>query len=154
VRASKLGFVMVGASSMRRFVFAQLLSVAAWIVGMGVVPGASPQRSTDDDDRAVISAILEHTIRPQVDRANGNSTPVPPLFVFNRSVAICKGAPAEHPCVWLDQIEFLADSSGAGFFPPRDQVIKSDAILRELIESFKSRNQVSRPLPRLKERGA
>jgi hypothetical protein len=105
----------------------------------------SSQGSTDDDDRAVILAILEHTIRPEVARANGGATPAPPLFVFNRTTAICKDVPEfEYPCVPPSVIEGLRNANS-----PASEAIQSDLIRRELIESFESRNQTSHALPRL-----
>jgi hypothetical protein len=135
----------MGEESMRQFVFANAFLLVAFGVGIAVRMDGSSQRSTDDDDRAVILAILEHTVRPDVARANGSATPVPPLFVFNRTTAICTDVPEfKYPCVQRSVIEALRDGDS-----PATRAIESDLIRRELIEAFESRNQTSHALPRL-----
>jgi hypothetical protein len=134
---------------MHAFVFAHVFSIVAGSVGVVFATDASFQLSRDNDDRPVILAILEQAVRPRAARESARATPVPPLFVFSRTSAMCKDAQEiGHRCVPLDEIEVVRDG-GPAFDRPLEQVIESSLIRRELIESFKSRNQTSHALPRL-----
>jgi len=103
----------------RRKLHAQLSTAVAISVAAVL---AAPQPATDDDDRAIILAIIEHTIRPNIVRANGQAIPVPPVFVFDRTTTICTDvAVGEYPCVDRSLIEWLRSGNR-----PAPQEIQSE----------------------------
>jgi hypothetical protein len=134
-----------------RVMFLQLVLTAAFGIGADIQKAGTVQRSTSDHDRAVVLAVLEHTVRPGVARAHGRTTPVFPLYVFNLTAPICKDAPDGYPCAPLEEIDVLRNHLAA-FDPPLEQVLASDTIRRELIESFKAINRNRQRLPRLLSR--
>ena len=132
--------------------FVRLVSLLVSIVGMTIVLEAHLPQSTDDDDRAVFAAILEQSVRPFVAAENGSVRPLPPLFVYKRSAALCNERPQfEYLCIPLSDIEFLAEGFGRVFSRYDDSGLEAAGL--ELIEAFKKRNQSSYALPRLKESG-
>jgi hypothetical protein len=77
--------------------FLQLLW-AAVSIGAGISNAGAVQRSTGGDDRAVLVAVLEHTVRPGIALAHGGATAPLPLYVFDQTAPVCTEAPDGYPC--------------------------------------------------------
>jgi hypothetical protein len=129
--------------------FLQLLW-AAVSIGAGIQNAGAVQRSTSGGDRAVLLAVLEHTVRPGIALAHGRATPPLPLYVFDQTAPVCKDAPDGYPCAPLDEVEVLRNR--VAFEHRLEHVLASDTTRRELIEAFTAINRNRQRLPRLPAR--
>jgi len=122
-----------------------LLSIVLLDRGASGAAADSRLGASDGDDRAVIAAVLDHTVRRDGGR-QAMTTP-PPIFVFDRSSRLCKDAEPKSACVPLDEVDGIFNGSEPVFTQSPDDAVTGPSIVRELIESFKSRNETSYRLP-------
>jgi len=135
-------------------------AIAVGIVTLSVWTHAAqpPQAETSAEDRAVLTAVIDHTIRPQVQKATGRPSPV--LYLIDHTAPVCAkpGDPRRQPfCMFplvegrtiidvappaADEVRHRADSD-----PVWEAVVPSVAHRAELFASFKERNTARRVLP-------
>jgi hypothetical protein len=125
-----------------------LVPVVALSIGLGRASESS-RVDDNDDDRDVIAAILEHTVRPDHARQVGAMSSPPPIFVFNRTSRVCKASEPESACVPSREVGGVFDGRAPVLNRPHDQVFSNVSIPRELIDGYQKRNQTSHVVPRL-----
>jgi hypothetical protein len=128
------------------FFFAALLASASW--ASIVAPG---QESLTNRDERVLSAVLEHTIRPHVTAVVSGMgiRGVPPLLVLDETMTLCRSQQGPPPCVRPDDIATLRRPDRSGSLLGGSGY--SGALRSELVDAFNLRNAVSQRFPRLNQ---
>jgi hypothetical protein len=104
-----------------------------------------PGTATGVDDALVLTAVIEHTILPEVRKSNAVRGRRTVVLVEDRSSPLCEESPGRGtPCRIPDQWQqFLAPDSARGW----RGMIDNDRRREELVASLETRNGTARALP-------
>ena len=134
----------------RALVFVAVISVGGSVIGVD----QSIRHLADDP--AVLLAVIEHTIRPQVSRRRTSAEAAePPVILWEASVPICSSPPVT-PCVTSPSVSLqtrasVPDSTMLRWDPPVP--IMSGEVHAQLVTSFRVRHEESHTLPPLPTAG-
>ena len=128
------------------------MNVQASFVALAIIGvlGAEPSRAAGQfaampDDAAVLDAIVEHSIRPEVQKASSRAKGAPLAVFRTQSSSLCRNRPVGQsechiPEEWNRFLLPNAEGTWLGLLP-------DDRIRKQLVESLEARNFESQPLP-------
>jgi hypothetical protein len=139
---------------MRKIVVTIMFAAAPLLSAAPTLQSAKQAEVDGTEDRAVLTAVINHTVRPEVQRLT-HLGPAAVLFLIDHTTTICESvrSPRSQPfCIGANAAEWLREGQTAGIAsmavgPIPAEAIPSAAHRAELIASLKERNTDRHVLP-------